>query len=135
MTNSAFDKRRTIKSFFFVSEKKKTCYNNNIMGVQLLLLTILLGFACCKHDNHPVPTYFWKLHDNGTMVDRSHPEYDSFITSRPIINTISRNDASTIKLRVWPDTVKNGEKVIVKNPIVVYIVFLYVCLSVFLGNH
>ena len=80
-----------------------------------VLFSLLLGSISCKHGHHPVPTYFGKLHDNGTMVDRSHPEYDSFITSRPIINTISRNDASTIKLRVWPDTVKNGEKVKVKN--------------------
>ena len=44
---------------------------------------------------------------------RASPYYDDEISSKPHLNKISRQDAETIKITVWPDVVGNNEEVTV----------------------
>ena len=46
-----------------------------VYRVTLAVLLQLLWFASlnCKHD-HPIPTYFGRVHPNGTIVDAKNPE-------------------------------------------------------------
>ena len=56
--------------------------------------------------------YFRKTYHDGSLVDRSSPEYDSDL-KRPFINHISRTDAASASINLYPTVVKNGGEVTV----------------------
>lgn len=87
------------------------------VNVLILCLSVafhlLISVLAAGDKHHPVPTYFWRRHENGTLVDRSSPNFYAEIKDIPVVTNILTNDATNVKLQAWPDSVKNGEKLTV----------------------
>jgi len=78
--------------------------------IYLALLCMFCAFsAAYRKEHHPVPTYFGRRHPDGTLVDRSAPEFDRDI-KKPFVNQKWRNDAS---IKLSPTVATNGGEVAV----------------------
>jgi len=87
-----------------------------MMKMQIIGLFLCIGAVLCHTDSkglkrkHPVPSYFRKVNENGELIDRDSPEYDSEIPKK-FSSWISRDDALSAMLKVSPAVVANGGKV------------------------
>ena len=78
----------------------------------ILLVSVLLNYlGQISGSTLPRASFFGIRHPNGTYVDVDGPAYTE-INNQPWINA-APDDASSIKLEVWPSTVKSGELVTV----------------------
>ena len=89
----------------------------------LLVSAIFLATVCrpclAKTHKHPTPTYFHRKHPDGTLVDRSNPQFNDVFKTK-LIETISSLDKHTASLVIHPfKDLENGEDatVIWKNVI------------------
>ncbi|XP_066927057.1 uncharacterized protein [Clytia hemisphaerica] len=71
------------------------------------LFCICVGFSFCMKDDESIPTYFRKLADNGKLIDRGSKQYNQDIPNK-FVTKISRKDASSVSLKVYPEVAENG---------------------------
>ena len=87
-----------------------------ILHAFFAVFLILDFLAVVTSHDHPVPTYFWRRHSNGSLVDRSSPDYNNHLKGHPVLRKRTLNvNVEPIVLTVFPSkSIENGGKVTIE---------------------
>ena len=88
----------------------------NIFHAFFAVLYFLHNVPIVTSHGHPVPTYFWRRHGNGSLVDRNSPDYNNHLKGHPVLRKRPLNvNVEPIVLTVFPSkSIENGGKVIIE---------------------